>query len=72
MKRIEGKEHLVKDKSGCIINTDTDAYNAARQHKLRLLKEKKEKQALIDRIDKLEQMILAIGSKLGVDDVETL
>jgi len=56
--KIEGKDSLIKDtKTGSIINQDDKAYELAKQHKKRLLQERREKEELKQRVERLESAI---------------
>jgi len=64
--KIEGKDSLIKDtKTGSIINQDDKAYELAKQHKKRLLQERREKEELKQRVERLES---AIGRLLDVKE----
>lgn len=56
--KVDGKPGLVKDQSsGSVINTDTNAFYAARLAKQRILEEKKKNESLESRIAKLESIM---------------
>lgn len=55
---IEGKPGLVKDPaSGAVINTDDEAFRAAKQAKKRVLEARRKEQELEDRLSKLESTL---------------
>ena len=59
--KVESKPGLVKDQSsGCVINTDTNAFYAARLAKQRILEEKKKNESLESRITKLESIMASL------------
>ncbi len=56
--KVRGHEGLVKDpQSGAVINTDTNAYEAAKSAKKRILEEKKKYKELEERMARLEAII---------------
>jgi hypothetical protein len=64
MHKVEGREHLTKDPhSGSIINTDKHAYEIAKLHKKAILKERREKRDLEDRVNRLERIIEDIQAR---------
>lgn len=56
--KVDGKPGLVRDQSsGGVINTDTNAFYAARLAKQRILEEKRKNESLESRIAKLESIV---------------
>jgi hypothetical protein len=58
MMKIEGKEGLVKDpQNQSVINTDDDAFRAAKQAKRRILESRKRESDMQERLEKLERVV---------------
>lgn len=57
MKKVQGRDHLIKTDTGAVINADQNAYKLAKRHKMRILQERERQQSLERRIRRLEQLI---------------
>lgn len=65
MKKVQGKDHLIKTETGAVINADQNAYKLAKQHKRRIMQEREKQQALEDRIGRLERLISKLTGEEG-------
>lgn len=58
MQKVRGREHLYKDpRTGVLINTDSDGFEAARFAKQRILDSNQKQIELEQRIEKLESIL---------------
>lgn len=63
MNKVQGREGLYKDPAnGGVVNTDNNAYELAKQHKRKIIKERQKNVELEQRIERLESLIEKLGS----------
>lgn len=58
MYKVEGKSHLIKDPTtGSVSNTDMKALKEAKRAKQKFLEEQRQKEDLLNRVERLEKLI---------------